>query len=95
MKWLHMAVTLSSISIGVLAFSSEHGLSPCMKLILDFSNVPLGQAQYFALMILPLSLLFVFYALWTFLWRGDLIRGREATRYFNWGSSRSRFNLHS
>ena len=63
-KWLHMAVILSSISIGVLAFSGKDGL-----------------AQYYAVMMLPLSLLFVVYALATFLWRSNMMKTRETARW--------------
>jgi uncharacterized membrane protein YidH (DUF202 family) len=63
-KWLHMAVILSSISIAVLAFSSKVGL-----------------AQYYAVMMLPLSLLFVAYALATFLWRSNMMRNRDNARW--------------
>ena len=63
-KWLHMAVILSSISIGVLAFSGNDGL-----------------AQYYAVMMLPLSLLFVVYALATFLWRSNMMKNRETARW--------------
>lgn len=63
-KWLHMAVILSSISIGVLAFSNSSGL-----------------AQYYAVMMLPLSLVFVIYALVTFLWRSNMMKNRDTARW--------------
>eukprot|EP01038_Epipyxis_sp_PR26KG_P008677 gene8677-11725_t len=63
-KWLHMAVLLSSISVGVLAFSKND-----------------SRAQDFAMSLLPLSLLFIGYALWTFLWRSDKIRTRDVNRW--------------
>jgi len=63
-KWLHMAVILSSISIGVLAFTGDD-----------------SQAQFYAIVMMPLSLLFVGYALNTFLWRGDKIRTRDTDRW--------------
>lgn len=63
-KWLHMAVYISSISIGVLAFSGRS-----------------SQSQDFAMMLLPVSLLFIGYALSTFLWRSEMIKTRNASRW--------------
>lgn len=40
-----------------------------------------GKAQYLAMIILPISLLFILYALWTFLWRSDLIKRRDVSRW--------------
>eukprot|EP00981_Chlorochromonas_danica_P013550 scaffold6470_cov243-Ochromonas_danica.AAC.2 len=63
-SWLHMAVMLSSISVGVLAFSNTQ-----------------SNAQDLALTMLPISLLFIFYALRTYLIRGTKIRTRDAERW--------------
>lgn len=63
-KWLHMAVVLSAISTGALAFSSRT-----------------GEAQYFALVMLPVSLLMIVYANWTYLWRCEVIKMRTALRW--------------
>jgi uncharacterized membrane protein YidH (DUF202 family) len=63
-KWLHMAVVLSAISTGALAYSSRT-----------------GEAQYFALVMLPVSLLMIVYANWTYLWRCDIIKTRTALRW--------------
>lgn len=64
MKWLEMAVILSSASAGILAFAS-----------------PNGTAQYYAMGLLPISLLIIGYALWTYLWRSTKIGTRDATRW--------------
>jgi uncharacterized membrane protein YidH (DUF202 family) len=66
-KWLEMAVILASIAVGVLAFSKggEDG----------------GRAELFALMLLPISLIFIAYATVTYLWRSAKIRAREAERW--------------
>jgi len=63
-KWLQMAVVLSSFSIGILAFAGKE-----------------SNSQYFAIMLLPMSLLFIVHATRTFLWRSSLIRNRDATRW--------------
>ena len=63
-KWLHMAVILSGISIGVLAFTKST-----------------SDAQYYAVTLLPISLLFIAYALVTFLWRSNQIRTRSENRW--------------
>ena len=47
-----MGVTMSSVSVAVLAFGAEGHIS-----------------QYYALLMLPVSLLFCAYALYTFQWR--------------------------
>ena len=59
-----MAVVLSSISIGVLAFTKKS-----------------SQAQYYALTLMPVSLVFIGYALRTFLIRGSKIKGRSDVRW--------------
>ena len=64
MKWLHMAVVLSSISTAVLAFSKKN-----------------STAQYYALTLLPISLVFIGYALRTYMVRGAKIRGRLDVRW--------------
>lgn len=63
-KWLHMAVILTSISIGILAFSASD-----------------SQSHYYAIILLPVALLFVFYAIGTFVWRSRLIRTRSSERW--------------
>ncbi|KAJ1436068.1 VTC domain-containing protein [Ochromonadaceae sp. CCMP2298] len=63
-KWLHMAVVISSISIAVLAFTSDT-----------------GQAQFYAIVMMPLSLVFIGYALTTFLWRSEKIKTRDTDRW--------------
>ena len=63
-KWLHMAVLLSSSSIAVLAFSAHN-----------------SDAEKYALMLLPVALIFTVYAVWTFSWRNDMIVHRDAARW--------------
>lgn len=63
--WLNMAVFMSSMSVAVMAFSSDANAS----------------SLSFALMLMPLSLLFIFYALRTYLIRGTKINLREDDRY--------------
>ena len=63
-KWLHMAVILSSVSVGVMAFTDAT-----------------SEAQDYAVLLLPLSLLFIFYALATFLWRSQQIKTRSDLRW--------------
>ena len=62
-KYMHMGVMISSISIGVLAFTDN------------------SDATWYAMVMLPVSLCFVLYALNTFLWRSNLIRSRNAHRW--------------
>ena len=63
-KWLHMAVILTSISIGILAFSASD-----------------SQSHVYAVILLPVSLLFVLYAIVTYVWRSRLIRTRSSDRW--------------
>jgi len=63
-KWLHMAVTISSVAIGILAFTSRE-----------------NDAQVYALLLMPVALLFVIYAINTFLWRVEKIRTRNPLRW--------------
>jgi uncharacterized membrane protein YidH (DUF202 family) len=66
LHWLHHGVILSTIAAGVLAFSSKTGSVA---------------GEWYALMLLPISLGFCVYALHTFLWRIDLIRSRIPARW--------------
>mmetsp|Transcript_16457 Transcript_16457/g.27503 ORF Transcript_16457/g.27503 Transcript_16457/m.27503 type:complete len:711 (-) Transcript_16457:289-2421(-) len=69
MKWLHMAVIMSSASTGVLAFTSRESSS-----------------QVYAMLLLPVALVFIVYPLMIYIWRNDQIRGREASRWDDpWG----------
>ncbi|CAM9151086.1 unnamed protein product [Chrysoparadoxa australica] len=63
--WLHMAVTMSSVSTAVLAFGTREN----------------STAQVYALVMLPVSLAFAGYALMTFLWRAGLIHDRVVDRW--------------
>jgi uncharacterized membrane protein YidH (DUF202 family) len=64
MKWLEMAVILSTISIAVLAFSEKKAKSAA-----------------FAMSMLVVAELFIAYALWTFLSRGEKIASRFEGRW--------------
>jgi len=59
LKWMHMSVTLASLSVAMLAFSESN-----------------PSAELYGLMLLPISIGFICYALWTFLWRARKIRYR-------------------
>lgn len=63
MKWLSMAVLLSSVSTGILAFTETE-----------------SKAQIWALAMLPVSLLLIFYPLKIFYWRSEKIRNRDPSR---------------
>lgn len=62
-SWLQMSVMMSSIAIGILAFSARH-----------------SQSQAIAVLLMPISLIFVIYALRTFLVRNEKIKTRDANR---------------
>jgi VTC domain/Domain of unknown function (DUF202) len=66
LHWLHHGVILSTIASGVLAFSSKSGSIA---------------GEWYALMLLPISLGFCVYALHTFLWRTDRIKSRIPGRW--------------
>jgi uncharacterized membrane protein YidH (DUF202 family) len=66
LHWLHYAVILSSISSGILAFSRKSG------------NL---WGQWYALILLPISLAMCIYALHVFLWRADRIKTRIPGRW--------------
>uniref|UniRef100_A0A7S3L3G9 Uncharacterized protein n=2 Tax=Amphora coffeiformis TaxID=265554 RepID=A0A7S3L3G9_9STRA len=66
LHWLHYGVILSTIASGILAFSRETGET---------------WAAWYALILLPLSLLFCIYALHVFLWRADRIKSRIPSRW--------------
>lgn len=66
LHWLHHGVILSTIASGILAFSEESGES---------------WGEFYALLLLPLSLAFCIYALHTYLWRADRIKTRIPGRW--------------
>ena len=69
MKWLHMAVIMSSASVGVLAFTARESSS-----------------QLYAMLLLPIALIFILYPLFVYMWRNGQIRGRDASRWDDpWG----------
>ena len=69
MKWLHMAVIMSSASTGVLAFTARESSS-----------------QIYAMLLLPVGLIFIVYPLTIYVWRNSQIRGRDASRWDDpWG----------
>jgi uncharacterized membrane protein YidH (DUF202 family) len=63
-SWLHMAVVMASIAIGVLAFTPTDAM-----------------AQDFAMCLMPIALMFVGYALRTYLVRSEKIKSRDANRW--------------
>lgn len=66
LHWLHHGVILSTIASGILAFSAETGQS---------------WGEFYALLLLPLSLGFCIYAVNTFMWRADRIKSRIPGRW--------------
>jgi len=66
LHWLHHGVILSTIASGVLAFSVESGSTA---------------GEWYALILLPISLGFCIYALHVFLWRADRIKTRIPGRW--------------
>jgi uncharacterized membrane protein YidH (DUF202 family) len=71
LHWLHHGVILSSIASGILSFSRD-------------SNESWG--EWYALMLLPVSLGFCIYAMHTYLWRVDRIKTRIPGRWDDpWG----------
>lgn len=57
-------------------------LSSASTAILAFSDST-GQAQYYAMALLPLALLIIVYALSTYLWRATKIGTRDASRWYD------------
>jgi VTC domain/Domain of unknown function (DUF202) len=66
LHWLHHAAVLSTIASGILAFSEESGNT---------------WGEFYALLLLPLSLAFCIYSLHTYLWRTDRIKTRIPGRW--------------
>jgi len=66
LHWLHHGVILSTIASGILAFSAETGSK---------------WGEWYALLLLPISLGFCIYALHVFLWRADRIKTRIPGRW--------------
>ncbi|RYH21546.1 DUF202 domain-containing protein [archaeon] len=89
-SWLHMAVMMSSISVGVLAFSGSNCKFAVSSILQHFTiiffyfayimKLYVARAQDFAAMMLPISLIFIFYALRTYLIRSSKIKTRDADR---------------
>ena len=66
LHWLHHGVILSTIATGILSFSEETGTT---------------WGEFYALLLLVLSLFYCIYALYTFLWRADRIKTRIPGRW--------------
>jgi uncharacterized membrane protein YidH (DUF202 family) len=91
--WLNMAVTLSSLAAAVLAFSPGDSLSEvsqsCTGRRCPVTSMGCGAdlcslaltPQMYGLILLPVSLIFACYALYTYKWRAAKIRTREQSRW--------------
>lgn len=66
LHWLHHGVILASIASGILAFSESSGET---------------WGEWYALLLLPISLGFCIYAMHVFLWRADRIKTRIPGRW--------------
>lgn len=66
LHWLHHGVILSTIASGILAFGEDNGDT---------------WGEFYALILLILSLFYCVYALYTFLWRSDRIKTRIPGRW--------------
>jgi uncharacterized membrane protein YidH (DUF202 family) len=70
LSWMHMAVTIGTMSSGLLAYSLDQGTKES------------GQAmQMVAMCLLSIAICFCAYAVWTFYWRAVKIRLREDGPY--------------
>jgi uncharacterized membrane protein YidH (DUF202 family) len=74
LSWLHMSITLSSIAAALLAFGST------AKKVKDPMHVlSKNLVEFIALMLLPLGIFIVAYALMVFLWRNSQIALKQAS----------------
>lgn len=78
LAWLHMAVTLGSISAALLGFAAGSAPAP---------DTPSGEVvskhlvELIALILLPLGMVMCVYALWVFVWRAQGIAKKRATQF--------------
>lgn len=85
-SWLHMAVIIASISTGVLAFTGDGSKDTFLSLCGQFAHMfaccfhVAAQSHFMAVLMLPLALCFVVYAVWTYLWRSERINTRDVER---------------
>ena len=75
MSWLHMAITLSSIATALLAFASTAKRNKSDPIHSISSHL----VEFIALMLLPLGIFIVAYALVVFLWRNSQIALKQAS----------------
>jgi SPX domain protein involved in polyphosphate accumulation/uncharacterized membrane protein YidH (DUF202 family) len=75
MSWLHMAITLSSIAAALLAFASTAKRNKTDPL----HSLSRNLVEFIALMLLPLGIFIVAYALIVFLWRNSQIALKQAS----------------
>jgi uncharacterized membrane protein YidH (DUF202 family) len=69
LAWLHTSVTLASIAIAIIAFSANSGSDSSFA------------GQVYGLTLLPVSILFIVYALRQYTRRAGMIRRREPGPY--------------
>ncbi|WPT18114.1 Vacuolar transporter chaperone 4 [Picochlorum sp. SENEW3] len=74
LSWLHMAITLSSIAAALLAFAST-----AKKTTDPMHALSKNLVEFIALMLLPLGVFIVAYALMVFLWRNSQIALKQAS----------------
>lgn len=75
LSWLHMSITLSSIAAALLAFASTAKKNRTDTLHSLSKNL----VEFIALMLLPLGIFIVAYALVVFLWRNSQIALKQAS----------------
>lgn len=85
MTWMHMAVWMSSVATGVLAFTADgNGRYICtivFHFMLFIGDWYIDEAERIGLLLLPVALLFVIYAVRQYLTRSEKIKGRDSDRY--------------
>jgi uncharacterized membrane protein YidH (DUF202 family) len=88
LSWLHMSITLGSISAGLLGVSM-HSIVPSKAaakaaggVSKDESSV-LNAPEIIGMLLLPVAILFAAYAVFTFHWRGQLIHERIPGKVLN------------
>jgi len=74
MSWMHMAITLASIAAALLAFAAtSHKTKDRMH------QLSRNLVEFIALLLLPLAVFIVAYALMVFLWRNSQIAMKQAS----------------
>ena len=76
LAWLSMATTLGTVGTAIAGFAVEDADAPSHHK----GGISQGTVELITLLVLPISICMIGYALFTFYWRSEFIRRKQVSR---------------